>query len=343
MPIPSRLKRTRSVSDASEVSLPSDSETESGVSREAKNSIYRHTGYNTLMASKGSFMHDSSEGPSPEEVQAYTRLLTETTPLPADPLFELQYLEPLCALLEERSELRVCIDLHPRLVPSAEILGWLPAGKFKNLVEGHNDRWLDATVLFQKLPQPHRTVAYRPSAFTEEEQRKLDIVSKETSTFIVRTGMMFPFFTCEVKCGKEGLNVADRANTNSMTIALRMVVDPHRKANNVMAVHRKILGFSISHDGSDIRVYGHYPEVDGDLTRYFRRTIRKYACTDKGCEDMWTSYRFFWNVCDMFAHSHLQLIKEAIRRLPDSQSQAKEREAQLAAQHAEIINMLRQK
>ena len=315
-------KRPRSASDASEVSLPSDTETESTVSRATKNSIYKNPRYPTVMASKGSFMHESSHGPLPEERDLCKRLLVETTPPPDDPVFEPQRLLRLRTLLQDRSELRVCIDLHPRLVPSAEMLALQHPHDFENLVEGHNDRWLDAVVFYKKLPQPDRTVAYPLSSFTVAERRKLGLVPECASWFTTRDGMMFPFFTCEVKCGKEALAIADRANTNSMTIALRAVVELHRQAGDVMAVHRRILGFSISHDDGIVRIYAHYPEIEGEKTTYFRSSIREFSYADKDAHDRWTSYTFVRNLYTQFAPDHLQRIKEAIGRLPDPLSQS---------------------
>lgn len=311
------LKRTRSASDASDRSVTSDTETESAVSGLTKNSIYRNPRYAMVMESKGSYMRQSDSGPLPSEQELYDELQKEVTQPPDDPLFEPQRLQKLRALLQERSELRICIDLHSRLVPSAEILSLLYPNKFENLVEGHNDQWSDAIVFYEKKPQPDRTVAYRPSAFTDTERRKLGITPGVASIFTTREGMMFPFFTSEVKCGKEALMVADHANINSMTIALRAVVALYRQAGKVMEIHRKTLGFSISHDDGIVRIYGHYPEIDRDRTNYFRVPIREFSYADKNGQDRWTSYTFVWNLYTQFAPSHLKLIKEAINHLPD--------------------------
>ena len=37
--------------------------------------------------------------------------------------------------------------------------------------------------------------------------------------------MYFPFLTCEVKCGAAALDVADRQNAHSMTLAVRGIVE----------------------------------------------------------------------------------------------------------------------
>jgi len=321
MPQPQTVKRTRSASDASDLSLPSDTETGSTVSRETKYSIYKNSRYPTVMESKGSHMRDSSDGPMQEDVDFYHGLLAEIAPLPDDPLWEPHHVLQLRSLLQERSELRVCIDLHPRLVPSSEILALQRPNQFDDLVEGHNDRWVDAIVFYKKLPQPDRTKAYRPSAFTDVERRKLGIVPGCASWFTTREGMLFPYFTCEVKCGKEALTIADRANLNSMTIALRIVVELHRRAGNLMAIHRKILGFSMSHDDGIVRIYAHYPHVDGDSTTYWRRTIREFSYADKDAQERATAYTFVWNVDTKFAPTHLERLKQAISHLPDPVSQ----------------------
>jgi len=269
------------------------------------------------MESKGSFMRESANGPLPEEHELYEALLTEKATLPDDALLEPQRLSKLRSLLRNRSELRVCIDLHPRLVPSAEILAVLHPGQFENLVEGHNDRWLDAILFYKKLPQPDRTLAYPLSAFTETERRKLGVVPGCASLFTACPGMLFPFFTAEVKCGKEALQIADCANTNSMTIALRAVVKVYRQTNMVTAIHRKTLGFSISHDDGTVRIYGHYPEIDGDKTTYYRWSIRVFSYADDNARERETSSTFFWNVCTRFAPDHLRRLKEAISYLRD--------------------------
>jgi hypothetical protein len=42
--------------------------------------------------------------------------------------------------------------------------------------------------------------------------------------------MYFPFLACEVKCGAAALDVADRQNAHSMTLAARGIVECHRKS-----------------------------------------------------------------------------------------------------------------
>src|SRR5271155_1179652 len=312
-------KRARSQSGSSE---KSDTENESNTSRGAKHSIYQDARYETMLESKNSFMRDSKQGPLPEELTYSKGLFTRTHPVPEDPLFGGQLLSQFLTLLEDRSELRICIDLHPRLVPSPELLSLQGADALDNLIEGHNDRWNQAIVFYNRLPQPDRTVAYRDRVLTDQQRRKLEIVPIVSSLYTAREGTCFPFFTCEVKCGKQALDIADRANTNSMTIALRGVVELYRRAGCVMDIHRRFLGFSISHDDKNVRIYGHYPEIDGENTSYYSYCIRDLSCRDKDGEERWTPYTFVYNLYTQFAPMHIERIKKAVDLLPEPLSQS---------------------
>ncbi|KAF7511087.1 hypothetical protein GJ744_005318 [Endocarpon pusillum] len=108
-------KRTRSNSSASELPLPSDGQTNTTVSRERKNSIYKNTRYVAEMESNGSFMREAEHKLSPEECGLFETL--KNKPLPHDPMLEPEHICQLRELLRDRSELRVCIELHLHLVP----------------------------------------------------------------------------------------------------------------------------------------------------------------------------------------------------------------------------------
>ena len=72
----------------------------------------------------GSFMRDSERGPLLKEREFYNTLFDKTQPVPADPMFEEQRLSRFLASLQDRSELRVCIHLHTRLISSTELLSF---------------------------------------------------------------------------------------------------------------------------------------------------------------------------------------------------------------------------
>jgi hypothetical protein len=114
-------------------------------------------------------------------------------------------------------------------------------------------------------PQPDYSVGFRRSAFTDKQLNRLDqLIGSvyDTSFFAATYQMRFPFLTCEVKCGAAALDVADRQNAHSMTLAVRGVVELYKAVKREKELHREILAFSISHDHRSVRIYGHYAVID---------------------------------------------------------------------------------
>jgi hypothetical protein len=88
--------------------------------------------------------------------------------------------------------------------------------------------------------------------------------------------MYFPFLTCEVKCGAAALDIADRQNAHSMTLAVRTVVELFRLIKREDEINREILVFSISHDHQSVRIYDHYAVIDDFEIIFYRHSIRKF-------------------------------------------------------------------
>ncbi|KIW36673.1 uncharacterized protein PV06_11091 [Exophiala oligosperma] len=102
-----------------------------------------------------------------------------------------------------------------------------------------------------------------------------------------------------------------------MTVALRGIVDVFRKANRASEVHRRALGYSISHDDRSVRISAHYPEVQGENTLYYRETIKELNAGDERGENRWISHQFTLNVCQIFAPALLKRLTAVIDELPD--------------------------
>jgi len=66
-----------------------------------------------------------------------------------------------------------------------------------------------------------------------------------------------------VKCGEQALNRADRQNAHSGSIAVNALVQLYRASSRV-ELDRTILAFSISHDHSMAKIYGHYALIEGE-------------------------------------------------------------------------------
>jgi len=128
--------------------------------------------------------------------------------------------------------------------------------------------------------------------------------------------MYFPFFTCEVKCGAAALDIANRQNARSMTLAVRGVVELFSLAKREKEFDRQILAFSVSHDNEAVRIYGHYPAIEGAKTTFYRHPIYKFDITALDGREKWTAYRFTKNIYDVWMPEHFKRLYSVIDRLP---------------------------
>lgn len=128
--------------------------------------------------------------------------------------------------------------------------------------------------------------------------------------------MHFPFLTCEVKCGEVALDIADRQNAHSMTLAVRGVVELYRAVKREEELHREILAFSISHDHTAVRVYGHYAVIKGDKTTFYHHPIHKFDFTTLDGKEKWTACKFTKNVYNIWMPIHFERICSAIDQIP---------------------------
>ncbi|KAL8815177.1 MAG: hypothetical protein Q9191_008483, partial [Dirinaria sp. TL-2023a] len=102
------------------------------------------------------------------------------------------------------------------------------------------------------------SVGFKRSAFNDE-LRKLDPLIDsvlETSSFVANYRMYFPFLA-EVKCGAAALDVTNRQNVHSMTVAVRALAGLFRSVKREKELDRKTLASFISHDHRSVRIYGH--------------------------------------------------------------------------------------
>ena len=294
---------------------------------EDKSAVYKDSSYALFLKEQGSFLDEFSEGieeQSKNECQALLNM-EQTVPQDSDTLFRDDVFQAACAKLRDRSEARVIDDIARLIVPSAETLATYGATHLDRLVVGMNDRWNESIPLTPTAarPQPDFSVGFQRSAFTKEQLKKLEPFTgnifawNKLSSFVLATWRMyFPFFTCEVKCGLGGLDIADRQNANSMTLAVRGLVEFFRFLKRERELHRKILAFSISHDDKAVRIYGHYPVIDGDMTAFYRHAIKNFDFTSEEGKEKWTAYKFTKNIYDTFMPKHHKLICSAIEDIP---------------------------
>ncbi|KAG5804260.1 hypothetical protein H9Q74_001692 [Fusarium xylarioides] len=310
----SALARKRSNSAVS--MTPSDQKP-----REEKSASYGDPRYETLLGTKGSFMVKSKLDITSASKGLARTLFEATQAVPDNSLFRDDVFESTCQKIHNRNEARVIQDLTRLIVPSAETFATFGAKHLDILIESVNEGWNNSIPLTGTRPQPDYSVGFRREAFTDDQLAKLspflgDFIAGDQSFFMSTYYMYFPFLTCEVKCGTAALDVADRQNAHSMTLAVRAVAELFRAVKREGEVHRQILAFSISHDHRLVRIYGHYPVMDGKNTKYYRHPIHEFSFAALDGKEKWTAYRFTKNVYDAWMPAHFKKICSAINQLP---------------------------
>ena len=287
--------------------------------RENKSAPYRTVQYTVLLETKGSYLRKSELGITKGSKDLYQRLLDSRQPVPEDSLFRDDLFDKSCDKIADRNEARVIQDIARLIAPSAETLATWGATHLDHLIEGVNERWRGNFAVQGPLPQPDYSVGFRRSAFTDEQLKKLaPLIGSvfETSYFIATFRMYFPFFTCEVKCGASALDIADRQNAHSMTVAVRAIVVLFRAVEREKELNREILAFSISHDHMSVRIYGHYAVIEDDKTTFYRHPIHDFGFTALDGRERWTAYKFTKNVYDIWMPILHKKICSAIDDLP---------------------------
>ncbi|KAF5128594.1 hypothetical protein E5D57_009535 [Metarhizium anisopliae] len=307
-----RCKRSYSASSTT----PSDQRP-----REEKSAPYQDSRYETLLVTKGVFMHKSKLDITSGSKTLCENLLENNQPVPENSLFDNDRFESTCQKIHSRNKARIIQDISRLIVPSAESLATMGAIHLKNLVETVNEGWDNSIPLTGTRPQPDYAVGFRRDAFTEDQLNKLspfvgDFIAGDLSFFMATYYMYFPFLACEVNCGTAALDDGDRQNAHTVTLAARGIVELFRLVNREEELHRQILSFSISHDYCSVRLYGYYPVIDGKDTKYFRHLIHRFDFTALDGKEKWTAYRFTKNIYDLWMPEHFKKICSAIDQLP---------------------------
>ncbi|KAI9675151.1 MAG: hypothetical protein M1829_003511 [Trizodia sp. TS-e1964] len=311
---PSLLRKPTESSMASFVT-PSDQRP-----REDKSIAYNRAAYEYLLGQiAGSYMVKSRLGINDISKRLCRTLLEDGPIIPRDTLFRDDAFEKTCERLEARNETRIVQDISRLLVPSAESLATLGDMHLEHLVESVNEGWNDSIPATHPRPQPDYAVGFGWNAFNEDELSRIRPILGDLtfeSYFKATSYMLFPFLTCEVKCGSAGLDIADRQNAHSMTIAVRATVELFKLVNREIELDREFLAFSVSHDHKNVRIYGHYPVMEGSKYTIWRHPIREFSFSDLEGREKWTTYTFTKNVYDKWVPEHFQRIASAISGIP---------------------------
>lgn len=287
--------------------------------RDLKTAPYKDPQYGALLAAQGSYMNQSHLGISDTSTSLCQTLLNSDQVTPTYSLFHDDLFYETCLSVQSRNEARIIRDITPLICPSAEVLAIHNYITPNLLTDGVDQGWNNSIPITKVRPQPDYSVGFSQSAFSKGQISKLSpyIGGLYDASFFMATFFMhFPFLTCETKSGVAGLDIADRQNAHSMTLAVRGVVELFRLAKREDEVHQRILAFSISHDATTVRIYGHYPLIDGNDTTYYRHPFRSYDLTDQEGKERWTAYRFTMSIYSVFMPEHLERIRSAVDAIP---------------------------
>lgn len=289
--------------------------------REQKSTPYRHPRYEGQLSERGSFMRRYEGGISTESKALCQSLLNSPQSPPKDTLFEDELFEDTLESIKGRNETRVIRDTAQLIVPPAEILAIRGAKHLKTLRETTNAGWNNAIPFYGSRPQPDYSLGFKREAFTQEQLQKLQPFLgnelEDCSYFAATYDMYFPFLTSEVKCGASALDIADRQNAHSQTVALRGLIELFRLVGREDELHQEINGFSISHSDEYVRVWGHYAVISGKDFTFYRHPIAKFdiSKTEQG-DNRWTAYTFVQNIYDLWLPGRFSRICSVIDMLP---------------------------
>ena len=305
--------------------------------RRGDNPLQYSPGYEQVLEQAGIFMSlETRKTISAESKSLCDVLLNSFFPPPTNSLFGNRSFVLALNALRSENEPRVQRDITPLLVPCVSLL-YLQERiqKCEHLSAKVQNEWTKVMALAGPLPKPDYCVGLMPSAFTADEVKVLRTYSSPVRPTLFRDGFYFPFLMCEVcaentsgsfnyiinaskvKCGEQGVNVAERQNMHSASIAVNTIVELYRDpaVASEEELDGKILAFSISHDHRLVLIHGHYARVTaGEKTTLHRHLLVSFTL-DGDDKVQWKAYHIVRKIYDHFAPVHVARIKSAIEKL----------------------------
>ncbi|KAK3045531.1 hypothetical protein LTR09_012902 [Extremus antarcticus] len=264
-------------------------------------------------------MDESRLGITDASKALHEDLLKRECTTPKDTLFGDDVFDTACRNVRDKNEARIILDFARLLAPSPESLAAFGApGDLDILGESVNEGWNNSIPITSPRPQPDFAIGFRRSVFSDDQLRKIQPLLGDISSlsyFRATYYMFFPFLTCEVKYGATGLDLADRQNAHSMTLAVRGIVELFKLGKREKELHRELQTFSISHDHRTVRLYGYYPVFDGPKTTIHRHQIHTFDITALNGKEKWTTYKFTVAVY-YYSLTLLQRIRFLVDDLP---------------------------
>lgn len=282
--------------------------------------------YETVLASNGVFMEElkgrSLVGQRSKALCA--KMLRGRHPDPQHTAFPLSQFLTVWQQAQNRNEGRVYRDLTPLLVPSPELLRINGSEELLHVVEDISTEWTKCKTLGGPKPKPDLAIGISTTAFDEEETAKLKNHTAFERPTLFTDHMYFPFLLCEVKCGNEGINRADRQNMHSSSLAVKAVVELFRSLGDEGAstLNGQVLVFSISHDNERVKVYGHFPVVESEKTTFYRYPIASFVLNFDENQGWKKTHNFVREVYHAFYPAHLKRIRDILAQMKDPRKQS---------------------
>lgn len=293
--------------DAEDVEYEEDEEDgeSDGWAHEEKITLYKDLEWD--LDKERSFICDSILGADPKITELCQKWLEEPQELPDGLEPGVDFFE---SLEQDKTELEAAKLFSSHMMPydGVQILS-------TSFYRG----WNNSVPLAEMRPQPDLTVGFALCEFTQDQLKRLlpfiggDAINYQ-SFFMATDKICFPFLTYEMN--DISLDNADLLNAHNMTLAVRGVVELFRLVNRQRELHRQILAFSLSHDCTSVRIYGHYAEIKGKLTTYYHHPIHSYRFENEEEEGKWAAHRFVKNVYEKWVPDHYERICSAINQLP---------------------------
>ncbi|OJD13205.1 hypothetical protein AJ78_06323 [Emergomyces pasteurianus Ep9510] len=261
--------------------------------RKEKSASYENARYRMLLEIKSSFIKESKLGITDASKSSYQILLNAEQRVPENSLFRDDLFKKICEKMQDRNEAMVIQDITRLTVPSAENLAIYGDEHLKILIESVSEGWDNAIPVTKPRPQPDYSVGFRREAFTDDQLQRLQpFVGDLTDT----SYFMATFYIA--------------------TIAVRATVELFKLVKREKEIDQEILAFSVSHDHTAVRIYGHYTVLEGEKTNFYRHPIHKFDFTALNGKEKWTAYKFTRNVYDIWMPTHFKRICSAIDQIP---------------------------
>jgi hypothetical protein len=252
-----------------------------------------------------------------EECRSLCKSLVNTlSSPPTGPAFESDRLLKILDLVRFRNEARIVRDIMPFVVPSAELLHVDGHSGLETICEAMDAEWTQCMTLCGPRPKPNFVAGVAPAAFTNKEIEKLRMNHSSACPNLFPENMYYPFLLCEVKGSDRPIQEAERQSMHSASIAVQAIVQLHRKICATEEVNRKILAFSVAHNNSEVKIFGHFASVGEESTKYFRhRVYVADVAADFASSEWYKSYNVIRAIYKKFVPVHVQRIKSALSRL----------------------------